>query len=78
MTDELLKTRPCRCCAGSGNEMDDAAVGDEMRGLRLRSRLSLSKLAKRLALSASYLCELEYGRRRWNQSLLERYRKACQ
>ena len=44
----------------------DALAGVEIRTKRELAKVSLRQLAKRLAVSAPYLCDLEKGRRKWS------------
>ena len=70
-----MKTQPCHCCGGSGEEYNHQAMGAELRGLRLRAGISLTALAGRLKCSPPYLSDLEKGKRNWRDELVERYRK---
>lgn len=74
-----MKLRACRCCDGSGNELDDVAVGREMRKLREAAKLSLRRLGDRMRprLKPTYLSNLETGDRNWNLKLVEQYKKVC-
>lgn len=71
--------RPCHCCAGTGEEFDDVAVGVEMRSLRQKKKFSLEKTGRLMKpkLTGCYLCDLEYGRRHWNAHLIAEYRRVC-
>ncbi len=44
-----------------------------MRRRRIAKGMTLRDLARRLGLTASYLCDLELGRRRWTATNLARY-----
>lgn len=68
--------RPCPRCNGTGTIPDDRAMGAAMRQRREAAGLSLYDLAKKLGLSASYLCDLELGRRQWSGTNIERYEEA--
>lgn len=68
--------RKCHCCAGTGRELDPAATGAAMRSLRISRRLTMQTVADRMDYSLSYLSDLERGVRKWNDSLVERFRKA--
>jgi len=64
---------PCRRCGGSGVEVDDRDIGKRMRKLRQKRGLSLRDAAKKMQVTASYLCDLELGRRRWRAELQNGY-----
>jgi DNA-binding transcriptional regulator YiaG len=69
------KTMPngtlCKRCSGSGIEPDQAAIGSELKALRVAAGISLRKMARKLVISHGYLHQLEAGRRRWNPVLKE-------
>lgn len=73
-----LKTKQCRCCDGTGKEMDDIEVGWAMRKQRIAAKLSQSEVAHRMKVTASYVCDLEYGKRKWTDLKISLYQKACQ
>lgn len=54
-------------------EPDDRAIGEQMRARRKAAGLSLRELAKRVKRTASYLCDLELGRRRWSSAKIQWY-----
>ena len=66
----------CQRCNGTGNEPNQVAIGQTLRGLRLSSGLSLREMARRVGLSHSFLSQLETGSRRWRRSVLKRYEQA--
>lgn len=72
-------TKACRCCDGSGTELDNVAVGAVMQTLRKEAGISLRALGKKMKppLRSTYLCDLEHGARRWNDKLIAQYRKHC-
>jgi transcriptional regulator with XRE-family HTH domain len=72
-----VKTKSCRCCGGSGKEVDSAALGAELRQGREAKGLTQDWVATQMRVSNTYLSELERGGRRWNEDLLSRFRKAC-
>ena len=65
----------CTRCGGTGYEVDDKALGHEMRVARLRKGLSLRDCAQQMGITPSYLCDLELGRRRWPAERLEAARQ---
>lgn len=73
-----MKKKSCRCCQGSGKELDHKAVGAEMKKVRNAAGLSQAALGKRMNFSSAYLCDLEQGYRNWTEALIERFRKACE
>lgn len=50
--------------------VDHSGTGAAVRKYRLRRRRSLRSVARELGWSATYLSDLERGKRRWNQVLL--------
>lgn len=73
-----MKTKRCRCCEGTGKELDHKAVGVEMRNLRLSRKLSQAHVARRMGYSPPYVCDLEIGHRNWTEEKIEQYREACE
>jgi len=51
-------------------------IGEELRRVRNESDLSLREVARRMVLSPSHLSNLEKGYRRWDRSLIARFREA--
>lgn len=43
-----------------------------MRAKRIARRLGLRETARLIGVSPAYLCDLEFGRRRWNEELRTR------
>ena len=66
-------TRECRKCNGSGKELDQRAMGAELRRMREESGLSLREVARQLDMVAGYLSDLELGKRGWSVELIGRY-----
>lgn len=71
----MIKTVRCKRCRGTGREFDLASVGEQMARFRKRAGLSGREMARRLGISAMYLCDLERGRRQWNREFLTNYKK---
>lgn len=67
---------PCSKCNGSGMQLDDASVGASYRVIREFLELSLRDLARRLNWSASYISDLELGRRQWNTRIMRKFDQA--
>jgi transcriptional regulator with XRE-family HTH domain len=68
--------RPCSKCKGTGKELDPYAVGAAMRKLREDKNVQQDIVAERMGLSKQHVCAMEKGNRNWDQSLIERYKKA--
>lgn len=66
----------CGVCGGRGYVLDPKAEGAEWRARRKRRGESLRSLAQAIGYTASYLCDLELGRRKWNAALRDAYREA--
>ena len=67
----------CKRCGGTGKEQESAEVGRTMRNRRLAAELSLRQMAVLVGRSHSFLSQLENGRRRWPELLLNKYAAAC-
>jgi hypothetical protein len=74
----MSKPKACRCCEGSGEEKDHAAIGAALRSDRKKRKVSMSKVAIRMGFSIPYLYDLEYGRRNWTDAKVTAYRKAIE
>lgn len=68
-----LPMRVCPECGGGGCVADPLAIGGRMREMREKARLTLREVARRLGLSAMYICDLEHGRRGWNAERVTNY-----
>ena len=66
----------CPRCGGAGWLPDDKATGKRMRAMREAKGLSGREVARRMGMSAPYICDLELGKRFWNTKVTERYLKA--
>ena len=52
---------------------DHEATGRTAQERRWSMGVGLRELARRMGLSASYVCDLEHGRRAWNEDRIRRY-----
>lgn len=57
-------------------ESGDQATGRRMRTLRLKAKASLGKVSTYMGFTRAYLFDLELGKRRWNQVLIQQYQNA--
>lgn len=69
--------RMCSHCNGTGTEVDHVSLGLEMAQLRQGAKFTLAQLGRKMGFSISYLSDLEHGRKRWSDEMIENYRKAC-
>lgn len=69
-------TKPCPHCNGTGLTLDQKAMGSKMRGLREKAGVSGRDIAHRLGYSASYISDLELGRRNWSSEKIADYKEA--
>jgi predicted transcriptional regulator len=53
--------------------INNRALGESMRRMRGDLGVSVRCLSRRMGVSASYLSDLELGRRNWSEILVERY-----
>ena len=65
----MIRKHICQRCGDSGQIEDDHDIGAKMRSLREENGVTAREMARRLGLSAAYICDLELGRRRWNPSM---------
>ena len=67
-----LILKPCGHCGATGKvEVINHAF---LRFVRLQSQVSLRRMARRLGVSAAYVCDVELGRRNCPIAWLEKYR----
>lgn len=59
-------------------EIDDRALGADRRKYRKKFGLSLRALAREMGCSAAYLCDLELGRRSWNEQRILQHEAALE
>ncbi len=70
--------KACDKCGGTGRIPDDRIYGAEMRKFREAAGITARTVARRLEVSASYLSDLEHGRRRWTPKLIFAYTTAVE
>jgi predicted transcriptional regulator len=63
----------CPRCGGIGVLPTDAFQGKLLREMREAVGLQQRDVAARMGISASYLSDLELGRRQWHTQLVDRY-----
>jgi predicted transcriptional regulator len=68
----------CKRCGGTGDEPDQLATGQTLRGMRTSAGISLRRMAKLIGLSHSFLSQLESGQRSWRRSVQKRYEQVIQ
>jgi hypothetical protein len=71
----------CRACHGTGVIIDQQWLSATLKAERTAlvhagGGTTLRATARIMGISASYLCDLENGRRNWTQELATRYSKA--
>jgi predicted transcriptional regulator len=64
----------CKCCGGSGHDIDNRETGDVLKKARKTSRITQKAMAKALGISAAYLCDLEHGRRHWSSEMVHAFK----
>lgn len=69
------KPNPCARCAGTGVELDDKAIGGNLKAHRIEAGIALRSMARRIRLSHGFLCQLEQGNRHWTPEVIRRYQK---
>lgn len=65
----------CKHCNGTGKQIDQRALGQEMRDKRLKAKISLRKMAELIGIKAPYLSDLERGNRKWKEDKLALFKK---
>lgn len=55
---------------------DHKETGNLAKTARVAAGLALREVARRMGVSATFVCDLEKGRRNWNEKVLESYRDA--
>ncbi len=69
---------PCRYCNGQGSHDDPVVVGRNKRLQRKKARIGLREAAEKMGISASYLSDMELGRRPFTEQMAELFDKAIQ
>lgn len=63
----------CPTCHGSGTAINSVKVGQWLRAEREQAKVTGSRIAVAMGISPTYLSDLEFARRLWNQDLIKRY-----
>lgn len=69
-----MKKSKCPRCLGTGEVQDQKKIGLMMKFER---GVSLRDAAACMGITASHLCRLESGKRRWTPELVEKYKECC-
>jgi predicted transcriptional regulator len=69
-----MKKVKCPACLGTGLVVNQSETGAALRKLRKRPQ---SAVAGSMGITASHLCYLESGKRRWTPGLIEKYKECC-
>ncbi len=67
----MYNTEPCPTC-GKGREVVNPAY---LRAIREEAGLSLREMGRRIGVTATYLCDVELGRRRCTSVIERAYRQ---
>ena len=70
----MIRPHPSRCPACLGTGKLYSYSGADLRAVRKRAGVSLRDLARRLDLSAGYVCDVELGRRAVTERMLLAYK----
>jgi hypothetical protein len=73
----MTPTIECPRCQGTGQILDQRELGRELRALRVASQMTLRAMSERLGITATYLCDLELGRRVWSPGRVQEFRAVC-
>ena len=73
-----ITTKSCRCCAGSGRELDDVETGAALRALREKAGIRQKTIAHSMGFTPPYISGLEKGDRHWSPSLIQAYKRAIE
>jgi len=72
----MNQTIPCKRCGGTGKLADPREVGMGLRAYREEMGVSLRAVARALGKSATHVSNLERGRQRWTEVVVEAYKAA--
>lgn len=73
-----MKYVNCSKCGGTGKQVDQRALGLQLRQMRLKAGLSLQRMAYEMKITPPYLCDLELGNRRWDEKRVEDFKRICE
>lgn len=73
---DQCRTAQCERCNGTGKDINHVEIGQRLKARRLKKGLALREIARRTGFTPPYVHDLEYGRRLWNERLIEAYMKA--
>ncbi len=65
-----------RLCTKRVDQIDHLKTGKLCRDERVLRRFSMNLIASKMQLSSCYLSELETGKRKWNQELIDQFNDA--
>lgn len=68
-----INLRPCEHCEGTGMVPRRYDTGRDMARQRDAAGIGLRQLARTIKLSATYVGDLEKGRREWTMALVRKY-----
>ena len=72
----MTQHKTCPTCSGTGKIIDPRDEGADWRKKRKKSGLSQKDVAKKMKVSATFLSDLELGRRTWNDKHRTSFLKA--
>lgn len=72
----MFRYKKCSHCNGSGQDIDDEATGRNVKEMRQSYNCGLRELSRAVGWSATYLSDLEKGKRKWTEPKMERYMTA--
>lgn len=73
MKKPTLATEDSSGCPFCRGEADHKAIGHRMAQEREKMGMAQSELGLAMNLSATYICDLEKGRRNWTPQMIDRY-----
>jgi predicted transcriptional regulator len=60
-------------CSFCAHEVDHRALGHDLRAEREKMGMSQAEVARAMGTSATYVCDLEQGKRNWTASTVNKY-----